>query len=147
MAGNSRNNRARDAGIFGRLVSDNRLAAVVLAIVFGGGSGVTLRNYFPPDQELVRPDPFTGAMGREMQAELVRLITAAEWHSEERHALQDARIDDLAAEQALDRQHRAEAAGGYTRIRALEQSMSRVEERVKGNEKRLEEVLQLLRAP
>lgn len=75
------------------------LWVVLLAGALAGGSGGTLFG---------RPDPFTGAQGKELER----------------------RINELEHSQALDDEHRKDAANGYQRIRECEQDIARLNAQV-----------------
>ena len=100
---------------------ENKIIMLIAAAVLGVGGNQALQTVKPT---VVRPDPFTGAMAQQMETRLVNLINEAEEHSEHRHNLQAEALTSLEKRQALDDQHRIEAARGWKFIYEMREDIA-----------------------
>ena len=124
MGGSDGNSRDRSNGAVASdqpfaALTKNPWAVIVIALIGGGTSG----NFFG------RPDPFTGDDAKAMKAEILAQLERDE-----------ERLLELERGQALDDEHRKQAAGGYFRIRSCEQGLAELKERCKGNKEDIEEL-------
>jgi len=98
---------------------ENRIVILFGAAVLGVGGNFALIQSQP---DVVRPDPFTGTMGKALENRIIALenLTAELDHAHH----------DLQVRQAMDDQHRKDAVDGYARIRAIERQCALNNERI-----------------
>jgi hypothetical protein len=93
---------------------ENKLTLLLTAVFLGVGGNLAIVGNAPD----ARADPWTGTQGRATLA----------------------RVEQLEHSQALDDQHRLDAAGGYARIRTLERQCIRNESRIEAIQEQLRKI-------
>lgn len=72
MVGSSGTDGDSGASVFSRLVADYRMIAAMVAVVAGAGGAITTRDYFPPSEEVVRPNAWTSLQAAHSRSEMER---------------------------------------------------------------------------
>ena len=98
---------------------ENRIVLLFGAAVLGVGGNFALIQSQP---DVIRPDPFTGTMGKALENRIIALENAI---NDIEHLQQNMQIS-----QAMDDQHRRDAVDGYARIRVIERQCALNNERI-----------------